>query len=1322
MKNTVVLLLLVGLVAMFGCTDETLTPPQVSDAGNPEKSLDVLGKVINSPIPGRYIVVLKDGQGEAGVLAKDFSQRYSFTVDHIYNQSLQGFAGNISAVVAMELRSLPQVQAVEQDRRVVALAQDLPTGADRIEADLSPVAQIDGQPTLVDVDVAIIDSGLDMLHLDLNIGGGIRILGGVQDSDFMDDFGHGTHMGGIVAARDNDRGTVGVAPGARLWGIKVLDGWGLGLLSDVISGVDWVTTRSSAIEVAVLSFGGVGYSPALRTAIQNCVAAGVVVVAAAGNSAQDIFGPDGVFGTDDDIIPAAFPEVATISAFVDTDGRPGGLGETTPYGPDDSFATFSNFARQVVPGDPINSPGGAIDMALPGVQILSTIPGNDYYPASGTSMAAAHAAGLAALKIAQDGRAHNASEVLAIRQALIDNAVAQDAVNGFSLQNDPDFMKEPIGWAIPSQPFADVAVMGFTGPASVVQGDSLALTVDLANLGSLDVVTPFTVSISETITGRVPVSRTVDALAAGATRSATVTINVPADFAPGVYSLVCAHDYDDPNSANDQKELTVEVLEDISTTEQIGLFFDTEGTQDTLQVHFLDFTKVYILNLNPDHEEIDGYECGFDLSKASGAPYMPLANITLPVEGINVGDIDTPAGVYNFVIGYASPLPTFGTTVLTTLEFIILDEETTTADLRGSIPSSVDGSPAIYLTGTMDIIPLGMPTAPGVPDLTFQYGDLDPAPAAPTGLVPHGGQDYPAEITIDWNNNIEPDLAGYNVYRSSQAGGPYSLMNLSGLVLNSVYADDGVPFGVPYYYVITAVDVAGNESAYSVEATATAEDTTSPGPAEIIQAIAGSSQVHLYWTGSSSTDVDHYDVYNGSQSGGPYFLVGNTPGLDFVDSSVANGLVYYYTVKAIDFMGNNSNFSNEISVIPGDQFPETMGIYFDTQGTVTQADAVFLDHVQAYILYSNPSLPAALGFECGVDVVPVVTGTPINTNVVVSYPLAATDVGVSDAAAGAYNFITGFSEPLPTAQQTVLAELDIFYLDSGPLDFYLRASDPETVPISNLPAVIRKDYSIYEVAMASDPASPAMQINSGQPVTGTVVVDPEPNVLNASWILTLPDGEVLNGSGDALQNNVATGTYTIFWLGVADYNTPPSETLVLAGDETIIFRGNYTPLAQNESLGLWFDPDGTQSCMEASFFDHAPAYILYTDPSQANIRGFECGFDLTRAGGAGFNTAVTITYPTPSTDVGTNDGSNGTYNIIVGYGVPVPTSSQTVVATLDIFYLDSEAIHFDLRPAIPASDDSGMPIILKEDYSLLDVQIGSPQATLALPGGCSYPK
>ncbi len=379
-------------------------------------------------IAGRYIVVLREGRDPAGY-ANALGQRHGFAADLVYRWALQGFAANLSDRAANAMRSDPHVLSVEPDRMVTVLPHALPTGIDRINADDDPTANIDGVDTELAVNIAVIDTGVDGDHPDLRVMGGVAYLPEYQatwiiscgnDGPWKDDHGHGTHVAGIVAARDNDFGVVGVAPGARIWAVKVLGDRGSGCVSDVIAGVDWATgTRSDAnpdndIDVANMSL-GTGDSSALCFAIANSVAAGVTYVVAAGNAAIDAANRS----------PANCSGVITVSAIADSDGQPGGLGAATVYGDDDGFATFSNF-------------GPAVDIAAPGVAILSTYMNNSYATLTGTSMASPHVAGAAALFIHDNPGASPD----AVRSALIASAALQDGLCGFS--GDPDSFAEPL--------------------------------------------------------------------------------------------------------------------------------------------------------------------------------------------------------------------------------------------------------------------------------------------------------------------------------------------------------------------------------------------------------------------------------------------------------------------------------------------------------------------------------------------------------------------------------------------------------------------------------------------------------------------------------------------------------------------------------------------------------------------------------------------------------------------------------------------------------------------------------------------------------------
>ena len=241
----------------------------------------------------------------------------------------------------------------------------------------------------VDINIAVLDTGILRTHPDLKN----RIKGckdftsakqPIVDNSCDDKNGHGTHVAGTIAARDNEIGVVGVAPEANLYAVKVLDKRGSGSWSSVICGIDWVTGKAGEIKVANMSLGGSGSSDndcgqtnndALHQAICKSMNVGITYVVAAGNENDNAANH----------VPAAYNDaVITISALVDTDGSPGGFGDPTGYGSDDTFASFSNY-------------GDVVDLGAPGVNIYSTWKNGGYNTISGTSMATPHVAGAVAL-------------------------------------------------------------------------------------------------------------------------------------------------------------------------------------------------------------------------------------------------------------------------------------------------------------------------------------------------------------------------------------------------------------------------------------------------------------------------------------------------------------------------------------------------------------------------------------------------------------------------------------------------------------------------------------------------------------------------------------------------------------------------------------------------------------------------------------------------------------------------------------------------------------------------------------------------------------
>jgi len=351
-------------------------------------------------VPDHYIVVLRDGTPDPPVVAQDLGRRHGLAVGHVYANALKGFAARIPAGALAAVARDPRVDFISEDREVVGFQQTAPTGIRRIGA-------AHKTNTGFHVNVAVVDTGIDPAHPDLQSA----IVGGKNCStgtSYADGNGHGTHVAGIIAARNNGFGVVGVAPDALLWSVRVLDSAGSGTWSSVICGVDFVNSKSPAkrgpIVVANLSLGGAGTDDrncgrtnrdALHKAICTTVADGVTFVVAAGNSATDLSG----------FVPAAYDEVLAVTALADSDGLPCGAGAVTSYGADDRFASFSNYAASTDLGHV---------MAAPGVSILSTYAGGGYATLSGTSMASPHVAGAAALYLAT----HSGASPATVRQAL----------------------------------------------------------------------------------------------------------------------------------------------------------------------------------------------------------------------------------------------------------------------------------------------------------------------------------------------------------------------------------------------------------------------------------------------------------------------------------------------------------------------------------------------------------------------------------------------------------------------------------------------------------------------------------------------------------------------------------------------------------------------------------------------------------------------------------------------------------------------------------------------------------------------------------------
>ncbi len=316
---------------------------------------------------------------------------------------INAISADIPESVSEKLKKNPKVKYVEEDAQVQIAGkpsqpqppqppQQITWGIDRVKA---PEAW--NNSTGKNVKIAVLDTGISNNHPDLTVSGGINLVGKLKNNKWNDDNGHGTHVAGIIAARNNTIGVVGVAPDAQLYAVKVLDAYGSGYISDVIEGIDWAVQNN--MDVVSMSLGTSTYSQALNDSTANAYKAGVLLVAAAGNSG------DGNLLTDDVLYPAKFDSVIAVSA-----------------------VDYNNIA-------PVWSADGVkIELAAPGVDIYSTWLNGGYANESGTSMAAPFVSGVAAL-IKSNNLSMTPQE---IRNTLDYNAIdlgdiGRDNIYGFGL-------------------------------------------------------------------------------------------------------------------------------------------------------------------------------------------------------------------------------------------------------------------------------------------------------------------------------------------------------------------------------------------------------------------------------------------------------------------------------------------------------------------------------------------------------------------------------------------------------------------------------------------------------------------------------------------------------------------------------------------------------------------------------------------------------------------------------------------------------------------------------------------------------------------------
>ena len=488
--------------------------------------------------------------------------------------------------------SKSNVDYVEVDGTMTAHSQTTPWGIDRIDA---PEAQHttggDG------IDVAILDTGIDPDHESLDVAGGYAVeeAKGPYSEDWADDEGHGTHCAGTAAALDNEIGVLGTAPDVNLWAVKVLDNRGSGSWSGIAEGIEWAADND--MEVISMSLGG-GHSDTVQNAVEYAYSEGSLMVASAGNDYGDPVN-----------YPAAYDEVIAVSA---TDE-------------DDNIADFS-------------STGPNVELAAPGVDVLSTYPGDDYTTMSGTSMSAPHVSGVAAMVydvLGLDASDDDPSDVDEVREQLQDTAEdigLDEEEQGHGLVDAAE--------AVGAEPVDehDISITNFEGD-TVIQGETAEIDITVENTGDFDYTGDDGVEIQvvNDDTDETLLDEIVE-LKSGESYTDVATWDTTEDTEAGDYTIlgdteaimdgeivatdsdttiVTVEDDDEEDDDDDEETTAPEIVtfdvEDISNPQWARVevdweVFDDDGDLDTVELEMVD----------PDGEVVDSETNSVSGESASG--------------------------------------------------------------------------------------------------------------------------------------------------------------------------------------------------------------------------------------------------------------------------------------------------------------------------------------------------------------------------------------------------------------------------------------------------------------------------------------------------------------------------------------------------------------------------------------------------------------------------------------------------------------------------------------------------------------------------------
>ena len=814
-------------------------------------------------------------------------------------KKLNSISATLPSTALNAIKKLPSVVSIEEDDVVKVEEQTVDWGINQMNV---PTAKNLGY-TGKGVKIAVLDTGISP-HEDLVVSGGTSISS--YTTSYYDDNGHGTHVAGIIGAKDNSIGTVGAAPDASIYAVKVLGANGSGLTSDIIFGIDWAIANK--MNIINLSLGTQQDSLALKEAINKATNSGIIVVAAAGNDGN-------ATGTGDTVdYPAKYDNVVAVGA---TDSA-------------NKKAAFS-------------SAGPAVDVSAPGVSILSTLNNGSYGYKQGTSMATPYVSGIVALyKEAYPN--YNASQ---IQQLLESNTIdlgikGRDNLFGFGLVQAPqskgslETPKTPasssnfisselftksltLSWSsvnnATSYELKRNGVTVYTGKdtsftdKNLVQGTTYNYSLIAKNIAGNSNPAYLTIKT------KVPVLTTPSGLKVDSTSD---TINITWNKVTGASNYLLKRNgvtiYDGSNPTYKDINLTpgTNYLYELTAISSAGISATSSFQKMT--------TPLTPENVSETHGTTTA-KLSWNPSK--GATYYRIKNAKTGVQVFQ--GAATSLNLANLQSGYDFSFAVYagnngGLSNPETVSFKTIPSAPGSSPIVAGKPTQTSVSlswKSIYNASSYELKRNGTTVYEGNA-LTFQDKDLSPGGKYTYTLTVKNdiGTSPISTVTVNTipsipsNLTTVPNTNSVSLKWEPVSGATYYTVKRNGAViykgLSTATTNTGLLSGVEYKYTVSAGNTSGSSTDSAVIVTKTIP--TAPASPSITKKVVSKNSATIYW--GSIYNAKTYSLKRNGQ------IIYTGSNLSFTDTGLIAGQSYTYSVIASNEVGTSSEKISTLSTLP----------------------------------------------------------------------------------------------------------------------------------------------------------------------------------------------------------------------------------------------------------------------------------------------------------------------------------------------------------------------------------------------------------------------